>query len=356
MKGKLILENGMEFEGKIFGHCHEAVGEVVFNTSMSGYQEVLTDPASYGQIVVMTYPLIGNYGINLDDSESDSPKLKALIVREKASYPNNFRCELELDDYLKSNRVIGLEGVDTRALAKILRTHGTMNGMIVLEGTQDSANSINEKISSFETRDALLHVSTKKAYEYAKTGSTKVAVLDFGVKYSVLKNFAKRDCAIKVYPYNTGSAEILRDDPDLIFLSDGPSNPNNEMAIVEEIKKLAAHKPIAAMCLGHQLLALAFDGSIGKLKFGHRGGHPVKNLLDGKVYATAQGHSFYVENIPQSFEITHISVNDGTVEGMRHKSKPYFSVQFHPEGCPGPTENEYVFDEFIRLAQEVQNA
>ncbi len=353
MKGKLILQNGMEFEGKLFGHIHEAIGEVVFNTSMSGYQEVITDPASYGQFVVMTYPLIGNYGINLDDSESDSPKLKALIVREKANFPNNFRCELELDDYLKSNQVIGLEGVDTRALAKIIRTSGTMNAMIVLENTQESKDQIQQKIASHKITDGISKVSTKKAYDYSQ-GRIKVAVLDFGVKNSVLKNFAKRNCAVRVYPYNTTAEEILKDNPDLIFLSDGPSNPNEETAIVEQIKKLAAQKPIAAMCLGHQLLALAFGGKVGKLTSGHFGGHPVKNLLDGRVYATAQSHSYYVEEAPEGFEVTHISVNDKTIEGM--KNNRCYSVQFHPEGAPGPAENEYVFDEFIQLAQEVQNA
>ena len=297
-----------------------------------------------------------DYGINLDDSESDSPRLKALIVREKSSYPNNFRCELELEDYLKSSQVIGLEGVDTRALAKILRTEGTMNGMIMLEGSQDSAEQIKAKISGYEPQNVLSQVSSKKIYDYSTAGSTKVAVLDLGVKHSVLKNFAKRDCAVRVYPYNTPAEKILKDNPDLIFLSDGPGNPNEELALINEIRMLADKKPIAAMCLGHQLLALAFGGKIGKLKFGHRGGHPVRNLPDGRVYATAQGHSYYVEEVPADFDITHVSVNDGTIEGIKHRSKPYYSVQFHPEGCPGPTENEYLFDEFLKLAQEVQNA
>lgn len=354
MKAKLILQNGMEFEGKAFGYLHETVGEVVFNTSMSGYQEILTDPSYYGQIVVMTFPLIGNYGINLDDSESPSTWVKGFIVREKSDNPNNFRCELEIDDYLKSNKIMGLEDIDTRALTKVLRKEGVMNGIIVLENHNIDAKEIKEKLASYHIDDSIEQVSTKKIYEYGK-GKIKVAALDFGLKSSMLRRFAERDCTVKVYPHNTKAAEILADNPDLIFLSSGPSHPEKLDYIIEEIKILAEQKPTVAICLGHQLLTLAFGGKVAALEFGHRGSnHPVKNFLTDKVHITAQSHSYYTSELPPDFEITHQSMNDGTIEGMRHKSKPIYSVQFHPEG--GPSENRYIFDEFIKYAQEVHNA
>lgn len=354
MKAKLILQNGTEFEGKAFGYLQETIGEVVFNTAMSGYQEVLTDPSYYGQIVVMTYPLIGNYGINLDDSESSSPKVRGLIVREKCVNPNNFRCELELDDYLKSNKILGLEDIDTRELAKIIRREGTMNGMIVLENHTLDKEDIQNKLLSHKIANAIEKVSTKAPYEFCK-GDLRVAVLDFGLKNSMLKRFEERNCGVKVYPYNTKAEVILKDDPDLIFLSSGPSDPNELTSVIEEIKILTDKKPTVGICLGHQLLTLAFGGKIGKLKFGHRGSnHPVKNLINDRVYITAQSHSYYTEEVPSDFEVTHRSVNDHTVEGMKHKNKPIFSVQFHPEG--GPSENRYIFDEFVKYAQEVHNA
>lgn len=356
MKAKLILENNMEFEGTAFGYTHETVGEVVFNTGMTGYQEVLTDPSYYGQVVVMTYPLIGNYGINLDDSESSSPKVKGFVVREKSKDPNNFRCELELDNYLKSNKIMGLEGIDTRALTKLLRVHGTMKGIIVLESNRDSQEVIHEKIQSYSNQDAVLQVSTKIPYYYSR-GDIKVALIDFGVKNNILRNFEKRNCSIKVYPHNAKAEDILKDDPQLIFLSNGPGDPLDMGHAIKEIQILAQQKPVAGICLGHQLLALAFGGKTGKLKFGHRGcNHPVKNLLMDRVHITSQNHSYYVTQLPDNFEITHVSMNDNTVEGMRHKEMPIFSVQFHPEASPGPIENEYIFDEFIKYAQEVQNA
>ena len=309
MKGKLILEDGTIFEGKAFGYLGDSIGEVVFNTSMTGYQEVLTDPSYYGQIVTMTYPLVGNYGINLEDMESNKSHVKGFIVREKSNDPNNFRCEMDLDTYLKQNKVIGLEGIDTRALTKILRNNGTMKGIITLEN------------ASLED-----------------------------VKSNILRSFVKRDCDITVFPATTKPEEILGINPDLIFLSNGPGDPEDLEDVIENIRELIGKKPIVGICLGHQLLALTLGGKTSKLKFGHRGGnHPVKDLEENKIFITSQNHGYYVSEMPENMEVTHINLNDNTVEGMRHKELPIYSVQYHPEACPGPKDNDYIFDKFLEL-------
>lgn len=350
MKAKLILENHMIFEGKAFGYLQECVGEVVFNTGMTGYQEVLTDPSYYGQIVTMTYPLIGNYGINLEDIESNSPKVRGFIVREKSNYPNNFRCELELDNYLESNKILGLEDIDTRALTKVLRNSGTMKGIIVLDNSSYSKEDIDAKLAAFSNKDAVKTVSTKKSY-HIKGNGKKVAVIDYGVKSNILRNFSKRGCDLTVFPCDVKAEEILKLNPDLIFLSNGPGDPMDMADSIKEIKILVEHKPVVGICLGHQLLAIAFGGETGKLKFGHRGcNHPVKNLLLDRVHITSQNHGYYVTKLPENFEVTHISMNDDTIEGMRCKNKPVFSVQFHPEASPGPVDSEYIFDEFLKYS------
>lgn len=350
MNAKLILENHMIFEGKAFGYLHECMGEVVFNTGMTGYQEVLTDPSYYGQIVTMTYPLIGNYGINLEDIESDSPKVRGFIVREKSNYPNNFRCELELDNYLDANKILGLEGIDTRALTKVLRNSGTMKGIIVLENSSYSEDDIDAKLASFSNKDAVRTVSTKKVYNIKNKGK-KVAVIDYGVKSNILRNFLKRGCDLTVFPCDAKAEEILAINPDLIFLSNGPGDPMDMEDSIKEIRILVEQKPVVGICLGHQLLAIAFGGETGKLKFGHRGcNHPVKNLLQDRVHITSQNHGYYVTVLPENFEVTHISMNDDTIEGMRCKNKPVFSVQFHPEASPGPVDSEYIFDEFLKYS------
>lgn len=350
MKGKLILENNMIFEGKAFGHLGETVGEVVFNTGMTGYQEVLTDPSYYGQIVTMTYPLIGNYGINLEDIESEKPKVKGFIVREKSNFPNNFRCELEIDTYLKSHKIMGLEGIDTRALTKVLRNSGTMKGIIILDDNKLSENEIKNRISDFCNKDAVKTVSTKEAYSISGNGK-KVAVIDYGIKLNILRNFKKRDCNLKVFPCTATAKEILDWNPELVFLSNGPGDPMDMPETIKEIKELTKSVPVVGICLGHQLLAIAFEGETGKLKFGHRGcNHPVKNLLMDRVHITSQNHGYYVTRLPENFEVTHISMNDNTIEGMRSKDMPIFSVQFHPEASPGPVDSEYIFDEFLKYA------
>ena len=345
MKAKLILENGVVFEGKAFGYLKECVGEVVFNTGMTGYQEVLTDPSYYGQIVTMTYPLIGNYGINLEDLESKEPKVRGFIVREKCQYPNNFRCELELETYLAQNKVLGLDGIDTRALTKILRNNGTMKGIIVLDNS--NLEDVKDKLEAFSNRDAVSIVSTNEKYEISGEGKN-VAIIDFGIKQNIIRNFVKRGCNVTVFPYDFKAEEVLEINPDLVFLSNGPGDPDDLDEIVGNVKKMIGKKPIVGICLGHQILARVFGGKTGKLKFGHRGGnHPVKDFEENKVFITAQNHGYYVTDVPECMNVTQVNLNDNTVEGMRHKELPIYSVQYHPEACPGPKDSQYIFDKFL---------
>lgn len=349
MKAKLILENGMVFNGTAFGHLETAVGEVVFNTGMTGYQEVLTDPSYYGQIVTMTYPLIGNYGINLEDMESKSPKVRGFVVRERCEASSNFRSEMELDHYLKQNKIMGIEGVDTRGLTRVLRNHGTMKGIITLD--ELSPKAIYDRLGAFDNTQAVFQVSTKEVYEMPGKGK-RVAVLDYGVKLNILRNFQKRDCHLTVFPADSTAEAVLASNPDLIFLSNGPGDPADLSGIVAEVQKMIAVKPVVGICLGHQLLAIALGGSTGKLKFGHRGcNHPVKDIAKNRVYITSQNHGYYVDRLPENVVETHVSLNDGTVEGMKHLEKAIFSVQFHPEASPGPVESTYLFDEFLNYAE-----
>ena len=347
MKGRLILEDGTIFEGKAFGYLKDSVGEVVFNTSMTGYGEVLTDPSYYGQIVTMTYPLIGNYGINLEDVESKGVHVKGFIVREKSDAPNNFRCEMDIDTYLKQNKVIGLEGIDTRALTKILRNNGTMRGIITLENA--SLEDVKSKLENFSNTQAVKTV-TRKEVERIEGNGPKVAVIDFGVKQNILRSFLARGCDVTVFPALTTPEEILEINPDLIFLSNGPGDPEDLEEVIENLKELIGKKPIVGICLGHQLLALTLGGKTTKLKFGHRGcNHPVKDLERNIVHITSQNHGYVVQTLPENMEVTHINLNDNTVEGMRHKELPIYSVQYHPEACPGPKDSDYVFDKFLEL-------
>ncbi|MGL5351747.1 MAG: carbamoyl phosphate synthase small subunit [Clostridium sp.] len=348
MKAKLILENGMIFEGKAFGHLKDSVGEVVFTTGMTGYQEVLTDPSYYGQIVTMTYPLIGNYGINLEDMESDSPKVRGFIVREKCNFPNNFRCEMDLEDFLKQNKIIGLEGIDTRALTKVLRNHGTMKGIITLEA--ETLEEVSDRVKAFSNKEAVSIVSTKEAYTIEGSGK-HVAIMDFGIKTNIIRNFKKRGCKLTVFPMTASAEEVLAVNPDLVFLSNGPGDPEDLTEVIENIKKIVGVKPIVGICLGHQLLGLTLGGKTAKLKFGHRGcNHPVKDLEENKVHITSQNHGYVVETLPQDVVATHLNINDGTIEGMKHSKLPIFSVQFHPEAAAGPQDSEYIFDKFMKYA------
>lgn len=348
MKAKLILENGQVFEGKAFGYLKDSVGEVVFTTGMTGYQEVLTDPSYYGQIVTMTYPLIGNYGINLEDNESSTPKVSGFVVREKCDMPNNFRCELKLETFLKQNKIVGIEGIDTRELTKVLRNNGTMRGIIALEELDQS--EIDKRINAFSNKDAVKMVTTKKSYVIEGSGK-HVAVMDFGIKNSILRCFKERGCKLSVFPASATAEEILAVNPDLVFLSNGPGNPKDVPDSIETIKSIIGKKPITGICFGNQLIALALGGETIKLKFGHRGcNHPVKDLETNKVAITSQNHGYVVETLPEDMVMTHININDGTVEGMKHKKLPIFSVQFHPEACAGPQDSEYIFDKFMEYS------
>ncbi|MEF9959917.1 MAG: carbamoyl phosphate synthase small subunit [Niameybacter sp.] len=349
MKAQLILENGMVFEGKAFGYLKETIGEVVFNTGMTGYQEILTDPSYYGQMVVMTYPLIGNYGVNLEDMESSKAHVRAFIVREKCDYPNNFRCELTLDGYLKAQKIIGLEGIDTRALTKVLRNHGTMRAIIAVRELTPS--QVKLKIDSFNNQNAVPEVTTKEVYTVPGEGQ-HVAMIDCGMKQNIVRSFNERGCKLTVFPYNATAAEVLAVNPDGVFLSNGPADPKDVPTVVNMIKEIVGKKPITAICLGHQLLSLALGGDTSKLKFGHHGcNHPVKDHVSNRVYITSQNHNYYVSTLPEGAAVTHTNLNDNTVEGMYFKDLDIYSVQFHPEACPGPTDTAHIFDEFIKVMQ-----
>ncbi|HAS73938.1 MAG TPA: carbamoyl phosphate synthase small subunit [Clostridiales bacterium UBA8960] len=357
MKAKLILENGMVFEGVAFGHKETCVGEVVFNTGMTGYQEVLTDPSYYGQIVTMTYPLIGNYGINLDDSESASAKVRGFIVREKCEFSSNFRSEIELDKYLKQQKIMGITGIDTRALTRLIRNYGTMKGVITTELL--SERCLKAYFDSFDNTNAVYEVTSKETHEIDKTKSAvtvdkpvKVSLMDFGAKRNIIRSLQSRGCHVTVYPASTKAETLLNDGSDLVFLSNGPGDPEDLTAIIAEVEKMIGQKPVAGICLGHQIIALAKGGQTAKLKFGHRGcNHPVKDLEKNKVYITSQNHGYHVSKLPKGFEVTHISMNDQSIEGMRNDALAVFSVQFHPEASPGPVESGYLFDEFLELVK-----
>lgn len=347
MKGQLILENGKRFYGNLFGKIKDSVGEVVFNTGMTGYQEILTDPSYYGQMVIMTYPLIGNYGANLEDFESSKSHVKGLIVSEFSKNPSNFRCEMDLDSYLKLNEVVGIEGIDTRALTKVIRNEKVMNGILTNKKLSDE--EIKKIFLSFKIKDAVKNVTTNKVVHI--DGEKKhVAILDFGIKNNILRHLKSRGCKLDIFPSNSKAEDILSVNPDLIFLSNGPGDPEDLLEEIEEIKKLALKKPIAGICLGHQLLALAFGGKTKKMKFGHRGcNHPVKDLYKDKIFITSQNHGYVVDELPKDMQVTHINLNDNTIAGMKHKNLNIKSVQFHPEASPGPVETDYLFDEFLEL-------
>lgn len=351
MKAFLILEDGTVFKGTSIGSAREVISEIVFNTSMTGYLEVMTDPSYAGQAVVMTYPLIGNYGIT-PDMESVRPWIDGYIVRELSRMPSNFRCEGTIQDFLVKYDIPGISGIDTRALTKILREKGTMNGMI----TTDENYNLDEvlpKIRSYQVRNVVDKVTCKEKY-VLKGGSKKVALLDLGAKKNIAKSLHDRDCEVTVYPAHTPAEEILASHPDGIMLSNGPGDPKECQDIIREIRKLyESDTPIFAICLGHQLMALATGADTHKLKYGHRGGnHPVRDLADGRVYISSQNHGYVVDMDtldPAVARPAFVNVNDGTNEGVRYIGKNIFTVQFHPEASPGPWDSAYLFDEFIQM-------
>ncbi|SFO61327.1 carbamoyl-phosphate synthase small subunit [Pseudobutyrivibrio sp. JW11] len=351
MKAFLILEDGTVFEGTSIGSTREVVSEIVFNTSMTGYLEVLTDPSYAGQAVCMTYPLIGNYGIT-DDMESGRPWPDGFIVRELSRIPSNFRCKGTIQDFLVKHNITGISGIDTRALTKILRDRGTMNGMIT---TNEHFNfeEIKPKLQAYRTGDVVSKVTCQEKTVLPGNGK-KVALLDFGAKRNIAKSLNDRGCEVTIYPAHTTAKEILAAEPDGIMLSNGPGDPKDCGPIIDEVKKLYdSNVPIFAICLGHQLMALATGLDTHKLKYGHRGGnHPVKDLETGKVYISSQNHGYVVDTDGLDERIAvpaFVNVNDGTNEGLKYTGKNIFTVQFHPEACPGPQDSGYLFDRFIKM-------
>ncbi len=354
MQGLLVLADGTVFKGKAFGSTKTtASGEVVFNTSMTGYQEILTDPSYCGQIITMTYPLIGNYGINPEDFESRKPFARGLIVREYCSYPSNWRATSTLDDFLKENDIIGLSEIDTRALTKHLRDKGTMTGIITTEN-EDIPVLIEraKQAPSLEGIDYVNETTTPKAYEVPGKGK-HVAVLDLGAKQSIIRALENLGCQVTVLPADTRAADILALNPNGVLFTNGPGDPKAVTYAIQTARDLLGKIPLFGICLGHQIFALALGADTYKLPFGHRGAnHPVKDLSTGKVTITSQNHGFAIkektlENL--DLEITHRSLNDNTVEGIKHKKLPLFSVQYHPEAYPGPTDSLHLFDRFMEM-------
>ena len=355
MKAFLILEDGTVFTGTSIGSKKEIISEIVFNTSMTGYLEVLTDPSYAGQAVCMTYPLIGNYGICHEDQESLRPWPDGYIVRELSRIPSNFRCEDTVQNFLKKYDIPGIAGIDTRALTKILREKGTMNGMIT---TNESYNldEIIPKLKEYTTGKVVERVTCEEKH-VLKGNGPKVALLDFGAKENISKYLNERGCEVTIYPAATPAEEILKSNPDGIMLSNGPGDPKECVSIIKEVKKLYdSEVPIFAICLGHQLMALATGADTKKMKYGHRGGnHPVKDLETGRVYISSQNHGYMVDTdtLDQNVAVPAFeNVNDKTNEGLKYIGKNIFTVQFHPEACPGPQDSGYLFDRFMKMMEE----
>lgn len=372
MKAVLLLEDGTVFEGNGFGAKTESFGEVVFHTGMSGYQEILTDPSYNEQIVTMTYPEIGNYGVNPDDTESRKLFLKGFIVKELCNYPSSWRSKNSLDNYLKKNNIPGIEGIDTRMLVRHLRDKGAKCGVI---STNDfNIESLKNKLLSFPSlvgRDIVKDVTSAKKYKWKSslkdviTGKEikspkrfKVIAMDFGIKTNILRMLVSYGCEVLVVPANTSSKELLAMNPDGLFLSNGPGDPEAVSYAIKTVRNLIGWIPIFGICLGHQILALAFGGKTYKLKFGHHGAnHPVKNLKTSAIEITSQNHGFCVDMNSlknKNIEVTHMNLNDNTVEGIRHKRIPAFSVQYHPEASPGPHDSSYLFNEFTKMMEKTR--
>lgn len=354
MKAFLILEDGTVFTGQSIGAAREVISEVVFNTSMTGYLEVLTDPSYAGQAVVMTYPLIGNYGICTEDMESARPWPDAYIVRELSRIPSNFRSEGTIQDFLLQYDIPGISGIDTRALTKILREKGTMNGMITTDETIRPEDVL-PRIRAYRTGKVVEKVTCREKYVLPGKGP-KVALLDLGAKRNIARSLNERGCEVTVYPAHTGAEEMIAAKPDGIMLSNGPGDPKECADIIEELKKLyRTDIPIFAICLGHQLMALANGADTYKMKYGHRGGnHPVRDLKTGRVYISSQNHGYVVDTQrldPSVAVPAFTNVNDGTNEGLTYIGKKIFTVQFHPEACPGPLDSGYLFDRFIKMME-----
>jgi len=363
----LLLEDGTVFEGTSFGAKGQKCGEVVFNTSMAGYQEILTDPSYHEQIITMTYPLIGNYGTNKADTESRKIFARGLIVKENCDYPSSWRNTQSLTDYLKANNVAGLEGIDTRALVKHIRIAGAMRGII--SSTEFGITSLKKKLQQYPSlvgRDIVKDVTGKKSYcwdkgvidvlnnrEIRPDKKYRIVAFDYGIKHNILRLLRSHGCDVYVTPAVTTAKEVLAQKPDGVFLSNGPGDPAPVSYAIKTIQELLGKVPIFGICLGHQLLALALGAKTYKLKFGHRGAnHPVQNLRTGKIEITCQNHGFCVDMDSlnnKAVELTHLNLNDNTIEGIRCKERPAFSVQYHPEASPGPHDSNYLFETFTKL-------
>ncbi len=346
MKGYLVLESGECFEGELFGYISDSLGEVVFNTSMTGYQEMITDPSYAGQILTFCYPLIGNYGINLFDNESKCPQVAGVIMGDLCEQPSHYLTVKSFSEQLHEAGVTGLSGVDTRALVQAIRKQGTVKGVITTEKTKGS-----QLIEEYDPPFWVPQVSITKAVCYDNPGP-HVVLFDYGYKKSILDALLAEKCQVTVVPFETSFEEVELLDPQAVVFSNGPGDPMSLSNYLPDIKRISETYPTLGICLGHQLISLAFGAQTEKLKYGHRGGnHPVKDLLTGKVHVTSQNHSYVVSNgsIDQSvFDITHVNVNDKTIEGLKHKHYNIQTVQFHPEAHPGPSDTEYIFTEFIR--------
>ncbi len=367
MKAILALEDGSVFEGESLGAAGRTYGEVVFNTGMTGYQEILTDPSYAGQMVALTYPIIGNYGINLDDFESRRVQVEGFIVREAADLPSNWRSKQSLDAFLKERGIVGIKGVDTRALTRALRVRGVMMGAISTDENREEIQNRIHHSPKYGTVDLSRKVTTESSFtwpagaerlgdsqsEFAQQDSVpkhRIALLDCGVKYNIIRSLSRLGCEVTVFPCTSTAKELLKENPDGIMLSPGPGDPASLGYIVDTIRELVGRKPIMGVCLGNQLLGCAFGSSTFKLRFGHRGSnHPVKDHRTGRVYITSQNHGYALDpdTLKDGMEVAYTNLNDGTVEGLRHRELPIFSIQYHPEASPGPSDSSYFFKEFI---------
>ena len=350
-KAYLLLADGTLFEGTAVGYEGQSIGEVVFNTGMAGYQEVLTDPSYYGQVVTMTYPLVGNYGINFDDYESRKSWVSGFIMREMCEYPSNWRCKVTLDEYLKAQKVVGLAGIDTRRLTRKLRGEGVMNGVIYTEGFEPDEQAIAE-MKAYVVKDAVKTVTCDENIVYPAEGETKyrIALFDYGVKYNIERELCKRGCEVTVVPAYTKPEDVIGK-YDGVMLSNGPGDPAENVYQIEQIRKLLGKVPMFGICLGHQLTALAAGGSTYKLKYGHRGvNQPVRDVEGVRTYITSQNHGYAVDSDTVKLgKVRFANANDGTCEGIDYPELKAFTVQFHPEACTGPKDTTFLFDRFVEL-------